>query len=95
MFYRWHLDADLIPILVSPYVAYPGVELEDMKLRIDAACKESGLPHAELLNIYKMSLASLNLQKRAERFPHEAQEASSPPSPASPSHIKTATGRNF
>lgn len=78
MFYRWHLDADLIPILVSPSVACLRVELENMKLRVDTACKESGLPHAELLNIYKMILASLNLQERAERFPHEAQEAARP-----------------
>lgn len=56
------------------------LNLEDMKLRIDTACKESGLPHAELLNIYKTILASsLNLQERAERFPHEAQEAASQP----------------
>lgn len=78
MFYHWHLDADLIPILVSPSVECPGVELENMKLSIDTVCKESGLPHAELLNIYKVILASLNLQERAERFPHEAQEAACP-----------------
>ena len=55
------------------------VELENMKLRIDTVYNESVSPHAELLNIYRMILALLNLQERAEVFPHIAQEAPLPP----------------
>lgn len=54
------------------------VELENMKLSIDTVYNESVSPHAELLNIYSMILALLNLQERAEGFPHIAQEASLP-----------------
>lgn len=75
MFYLWHLDANQIPGLGVSRRDMSCVELENMKPRIDTVCNESVSPHAELLNIYRMILALLNLQERAARFPHMAQEA--------------------
>lgn len=68
MFYLWHLDADLIPILGASLRDKSCVELENMKLRIDAVYNESASPPAKLFNIYKIFLALLNLQERAERL---------------------------
>lgn len=85
MFYLWHLDADLIPILGASLHDMSCVELENMKLRIDAVYNESASPHAELFNIYKMVLALLNLQERPERLKK----------PPTLRHSKKATARNF
>lgn len=78
MFYLWHLDANRIPGLGVSRRDLSCVELENMKRRINTVCNESVSPHAELLNIYRMILALLNLQERAARFPHMAEEAPLP-----------------
>ena len=75
MFYLWHLDANRIPILGVSRRDMSCVELENRKLSIDTVYNESVSPHAELLNIYRMILALLNPQERAEGFLHIAQEA--------------------
>lgn len=63
---------------VSPDETCPVLNWKIWRLSIDTVYSESVSPHAVLLNIYRMILALLNLQERAEEFPHIAQEAPLP-----------------